>query len=338
MVKKILILLISLLIFYSCKKDSVENDNGKPNADFNYYDEIDRFRLVDYSTDPDDDPLSVLWSDNSDQVTIIDSTDKIAYINLSEISEPTNVEITLTIDDGQNQSSVVKTIFLPELSYIRKWGLGKVLDQEVSNNADYEWYIDQMNTGEYSGNNCGPSIVTMAIKWVNESFTHTAEDARNTYRTSGGWWYTGDIVNYLNLYSINNKTISLSNMDLLTDEIDNGNIVILCLDMYYISDEIKEDWRINKFYTTGGTGWGHFILLKGYKIVDGEVLFEFYDPYSFGKKYSDNSLKGIDRYYSGSDIDQSTQIWWDYAIVVSKNTFKTAVGLDISKIPNQSGR
>ena len=145
-------------------------------------------------------------------------------------------------------------------------------------------------------------------------------------------------MNYLNINAVNNKTISLSNVGVLTDEIDNGNIVILCLDMYYISNEINNYWHINKFYTTKGDGWGHFILLKGYKIVDGKLLFEFYDPYSYGKKYSDNALKGIDRYYSDSDIDQATEIWWDYAIVVSKNTFKRADGLNLNLIPDQFGR
>lgn len=338
MLQKLHYYLFLLLILFSCSKESKDENNLRPEADFTYYDELNRFKLTDQSSDPEHDSLSRKWSSNSNLVVFQDENNKTTYFLIPELTEPSSIDITLTIDDGTDQNSAVKSIELPVMNNVRRWGLGKELLEEVSNNTDYEWYIDQMNTGTYSGINCGPSSVTMSIKWADETFSKSAEDARNTYRTDGGWWYTNDIVNYLNLHSVNNKTISISNVEVLTNEIVNGNIIILCLDMYYISDEIQDDWHINKFYVTNGDGWGHFIVLKGYKVVDDELLFEFYDPYSYGKKYADHSIKGKDRYYSASDIDQATEIWWDYAIVISKNAFKAAEGLDINLIPQQFGR
>lgn len=86
------------------------------------------------------------------------------------------------------------------------WGLGSPLHTYAHSDRAYEWFIDQADTGPDAGNNCGPSSVTMAIKWYDPSFSQTAEDARNTYPEGHGWWYTSDIINYLNLYSIPNTT------------------------------------------------------------------------------------------------------------------------------------
>lgn len=328
------------IIVVSCQKDenNFDPNNLKPQADFKYYDEIDQIKLVDNSSDPEFDTLKLKWTANSDLIDFTNESASITYFPIPDISEPLAIDITLTANDGNSENSVSKSITLPILTNIRKWGLGTELMQEKSNNANYNYYLDQMNTGTYSSINCGPTVVTMAIKWADETFTKTAEDARNTYRAGGGWWYTSDIINYLNDYNISNTTISLNNVNQITTEIDNDHIVILCVDMYFISDEIKDEWHINKFYSTNSEGWGHFILVKGYKVVNNELFFECYDPYSFGNKYSDNTLKGKDRYYLASDIDITTNIWWDYAIVVSSNAIKSARGVDVNTISHQSGQ
>jgi hypothetical protein len=82
------------------------------------------------------------------------------------------------------------------------WGLGGFLESKCSNNREYEWYVDQANTGLYSAVNCGPTATTMAAKWSDQAFLKTPEDARAAYRNNGGWWYTTDIDNYLNDNSI----------------------------------------------------------------------------------------------------------------------------------------
>ena len=114
--------------------------------------------------------------------------------------------------------------------------------------------------------------------------------------------------------------------------------MILCLDMYYIRDGTNSEWRMDKFYTTGSTGWGHFIVVKGYRQVDGELYFEVYDPYGFGRTYNDG--KGKDRYYRSEDIYEATSIWWNYTIVVSEKGDKSSAekSLDPSEIPHMRGR
>ena len=225
------------------------------------------------------------------------------------------------------------------------WGLGRFLESKRSNDRNYEWYTDQANTGVHSSNNCGPTSTTMAAKWSDLAFTKTSADARAAYRQDGGWWYTADIDKYLIDNSIPHYFTNLSStvtgtQQAISSVLDNGFIVILCLDMYYIRSETSSNERVDKFYATNSTGWGHFIVVKGYREVDGRLYFEVYDPYCFGKVYSDGVLKGRNRYYRPSDIFDATSKWWNFAIVITpKGSEKSIMTvLDPSKIPSQWGR
>lgn len=329
--------LLSVLLIFSCTKDE-EGGNHPPVADFDYSDEIDHFVLTSTSDDPDNDPLTYEWSSVSELITIQNTDSKSASFVLPQLAESVEITIDHIVCDGMECKTMSKTIPLPETTEIRQWGLGRNLESELSNNVDHEWYMDQMNTGVHSAVNCGPTSATMAIKWFYEEFTGTPEDARNTYVSSGGWWYTNNIIDYLNLHSANNYTIGLHNIDLLRNELDDGNIIILCLDMYQIRRSSVDEWRIDKFYNTNSEGWGHFIVIKGYKVIDGNTLYEVYDPYSFGDSYSDETLKGKDRHYRSEDLDRATNTWWDYAIVISKNKTKSLNAVDINKIEHNFGK
>ena len=325
-----------ILVISSCSKDE-EKTNHKPVAAFSYSDEIDAYFLNNHSTDADGDVLTYQWSSDWDSINFNNSNDANPIINLPELTESKPINIKLVVNDGHLSDSVINKITLPKSTIERLYGLGIDLEGAHDNNVNYYWYLDQMNTGTYSNVNCGPTSVTMAIKWVNGDFTKTPLDARNTYRSGGGWWYTDDVVNYLNNYSVNNKTILIIDISALKNEIDVGNIAILCLDMYYIRNQVKAKWHIDKFYVTNKKGWGHFIVIKGYKIVDDETYFESYDPYSMGMKYKNDTLKGLDRYYRSADLDSAVLNWWNYAIIVSKNSLKSAQGVDITTIKHMPG-
>ena len=103
------------------------------------------------------------------------------------------------------------------------WGLGRFQESTRSNNKDYEWYLDQNNTGVHSYNNCGPASTTMAAKWSNQTFSKTPVDARAAYRPEGGWWYTSDIDKYLKDNTIPHFFIGLSSTFTGTQEIIPAN-------------------------------------------------------------------------------------------------------------------
>jgi len=332
--KPIFVFLIILTI--GCKKD--EKLNHKPFADFNYSDKIDQIILQDNSTDEDGDALSYQWISLTNDIKIVNQSKNVAKFDIPGNPPSSKVQIKLIVSDYLSSDSITKEIELPESSIQRTLGLGINLTSEKSNNQDYEWYLDQMNTGKYASVNCGPTAVTMAIKWFDSGFDKTPVDARNIYRTQGGWWYTDDIINYLSNNTVFNKTISASDFISVKNQIDLGNIVILCVDMYYVRYSEVSKNHLDKFYTADTKGWGHFIVVKGYKVVDNQLFYEVYDPYSFGLKYGDGTLKGKDRYYRSGDLANAVSNWWNYAIVVSKNSLKSLKGVDESRILHKAGK
>jgi hypothetical protein len=314
--RKHIYFIIGLIFFVSCSED----ENLVPIVAITTEDGIDRIILDGtQSNDPDGGPVSFQWTTAESGISIQNASQSKAYFKIPS-GTGGDVTVNLTVKDGKGASVSQQIVSVPALTAVRSFGLGKILEAETDNTAPYEWYFDQANTGSASLVNCGPTSVTMAVKWASPSFTGTPQDARNMFPNDGGWWFTSDIINYLNNKSIANWTVQLANMDVVKAEIDAGNIVVLCLDMFYVSEGTSEDYRLDKFYDTDGKGWGHFIVVKGYKEVDDKLFYEVFDPYSFGKKYTDQTLKGRNRYYRSEDLDKATGIWWDYAIVVSRNS------------------
>ena len=336
MYRNTFLLYVILYLTFSCAEDN-EIIYHPPIADFEISDRIDTYYLISSTKNPDNDILSYEWKSESEIISINDSKKKNANFKLPALNESKTINLSHTVYDGQTYVTAHKDIQLPVLTEIRSWGLGRELKKGISNNVDYDWYMDQMGTGKHSQSNCGPTTVTMAIKWCNKQFSESPEDARNTYRPSGGWWWDKDIINYLNKYSVINSTIALDSSDSLINELEKGNIIILNLDMFYIRYESNQPWHIDKFYKAQDLGWGHFIILKGYKLVDNELFFEVYDAHSFGAYYKNNSLKGKDRYYRFSDLDKATNNWWDYAIIVSRESSKSPIGIDPEKIIHKHG-
>lgn len=265
---------------------------------------------------------------------------KVLFNNNPLISGSNNIDCTLpvklSVSSGDHQSTTLWTINA-ETDVVYQ-GLGNKVTAEKSLNKTYDFYIDQFDGSTYQSINCGPAVTTMAIKWSDSTFTKTSLNARNTIRPNGDWWFTNDVSDYLTRNGVANKYIKLDNFEQnIKEAIDDNNALILCLDMYYVSFNADIFKHTDKFYKTAAEKWGHFILVKGYKIVDGKFYLEAYDPYSETSKYTiDGTLKGKNRYYTSTDIKLATDVWWQYAIVVlpkGKTSFST---LNKSSIRNSS--
>jgi hypothetical protein len=319
---------ISMLVLGSCSK---KDKNPASTAT-----EIQNFSLF-----PGKDKTDIEVSSHSISVRVPDSVQ--SGLNLvADYSIPAGA--SLAVNGISQQSGVTENDFENKLTYTLTaadhqtkqdwtveatnndnsipWGLGYFVNRSLSDDRTYNWYIDQSTSGLYALTNCGPASVTMAIRWSDSTFSKTALDARNTYEPGGGWWFTDDIDNYLKLYNITHAIIALSDTadmtkSILTRELDHQQIIILCLDMNYVRSAVKNDFRVDKFYPTG-PGWGHFIVLKGYQQVDGELFFEAYDPYSFGAVNSDLTFKGMNRFYRYEDLAAACLQWWNFAFVIAK--------------------
>lgn len=197
-----------------------------------------------------------------------------------------------------------------------EWGLGKNISKEVSLNTDYNWYIDQMHTGYNSSSNCGPTCTIMAAKWSDKNFPKTVIDARNSAKNTDvdGWWYIHNIHSFL----VNNNIPSYRDKALTIDQaisiLDQGHIMIVNIYTGYITYNRNGQERTGRFYYEEN---GHFIILKGYCIVDNIVYFEVYDPNNFDRYYNDGTQKGKDRYYLATQVISAMNNWWNEYLIIS---------------------
>lgn len=180
---------------------------------------------------------------------------------------------------------------------------------ENANDREYEWYEDQGHTGEYSDGNCGPTSMSMALKWIDQNSTKTGELCRNDVLNDGDWWNTNIVEDYFKANNVQFDSIFYKYPEIITDEIDKGNIVYVCAIMKEIEFNPEPDSsKFGRFYEFEG---GHFFLVKGYKVIDGELYLEVYDPNNWDMKYSENGEPmGKDRLYKASEVDQAIKNWY----------------------------
>jgi len=192
------------------------------------------------------------------------------------------------------------------------WGFGSNQVAYVHNDRSWDWYVDQANTGPDSAVNCGPAVAAMACHWFNQNSTVTALDARTTYPEGDGWWSTTDLANYWNLQGIPWNYYPAT-VAAITNSVAQGQLVILCLDLAYLSQATNSLQRVHGF---GFSGTGHFVCLKGYRQSDGTLWFELYDPCDYGNTYADGTPKGRNRHYSVTEVMAAVINWWPYYMTV----------------------
>jgi hypothetical protein len=108
-----------------------------------------------------------------------------------------------------------------------------------------------------------------------------------------------------------------------------GNIAILCINTTYITYNNNPAQRVGRFYSFQG---GHFIVVKGYRVVDGKTYFETYDPNNWNEHYQSGQEKGKDRYFLSEDLMKAGSNHWNYSIIVNpKKSASTTVSNDSTK-------
>ncbi|MBS1525512.1 MAG: hypothetical protein JST19_07675 [Bacteroidetes bacterium] len=262
--------------------------------------------------------------------------------NSVDFTKPETLQLSST--DGRRPATFTVTA-QTKLQY---FGIAGTLTARKSLNRTYNFYMDQFDGSTYEGFNCGPASSSMAIKWADSAFNKTPAYARSIFLDGGGWWHTGDIQGYLTRYGISNGVDTLADVDaVVKKEIDAGNALILCLDMFYVPQNMTAYQHIQKFYQANTVGWGHFILIKGYVKAGNNFYLEAYDPYSDLQTYAivtPGQLKGKDRYYFDGDIKVATMKWWPYAITVAPkgqviSSLRQPVNFSIHRpVPQASGR
>lgn len=152
----------------------------------------------------------------------------------------------------------------------------------ISLERDYEWYIDQSDTGEYYFENCGPTCAVMAAKWHNKDFAFTVEDARAAISPTGGGWYILNVFDYLEKNKVpvrfENFTDGSDNVaEKLVENLQNGNIIITLFDTDLITTNTDVNAETGKYFIDAAM---HYTIILGAKLIDGNLYFEVYDPNS----------------------------------------------------------
>jgi len=169
--------------------------------------------------------------------------------------------------------------------------------------------------GDFS--NCGPISALMLAKYINSDF---AEGDLNTAivkarkitmkdKSQGvdyRWWNMRDIKKYLTHMSVRyDEVVMRNNLPLekrkneIISRLNQGNVVLINVNM----NDLPYNSEVGKPYITFpllGKAWGHFLVIVGYKEVNGQMAFEIHDSYSKNGKnrmfYAKNIVKSINSY------------------------------------------
>lgn len=153
--------------------------------------------------------------------------------------------------------------------------------------------VNQMNTGQYSYNNCGAASLEMVFDYLNVDMG-TASEIRNQVKPYDGWLYTNEIEEFLDYNKIPYEIESIFDEEDILNALDKG-VLMMCLDASKIS---------NKTYT--GIS-GHFVVLSGYYQKDEDCYLEVFDPMSYETKY-----------YKTNEVLLSAMSWWEYFFVFKR--------------------
>ena len=182
---------------------------------------------------------------------------------------------------------------------------------------DFNWYLNQRDTGEDSYINCGPAVATMAALWyTNGAVNFTIEDTRNTVPyLRNQWWSDRHVFDFLRTTA--NASVDWTYAFNVFDTIqwlNEGRIVIVVLDASVIT--FGRDVRgMNRFYENVT---GHFIIIKGYTVLDGRIYFITYDPFTMYCYYDDGWPMGRDRLFYAYEVFRSVRDWGqEWAIIVN---------------------
>ncbi|MEG2289702.1 MAG: C39 family peptidase [Clostridium sp.] len=193
------------------------------------------------------------------------------------------------------------------------WGMGTKVTEAVSNDRDYYWYVDQWTTGKFGYINCGPTSIEMVAKWQNKDSDIKAEVLRDKYVPEVRGVSTYELYNWATDYDIKVRWLNVINQESLKDEINKGNLVIVGLYLGDITYNPNKKERVGKYFDVD---YPHYVIVKGYKVVDEKLYFETYDAYSSEQRYDDSEFVGMNRYYLAEEFIKSANAYWSEGLVV----------------------
>ncbi len=133
--------------------------------------------------------------------------------------------------------------------------------------------------------NCGPIAALMLSNYFKKTASSPNLLAKISYarkisqvnKNSNRWWRIGDVKKYFSHEKIKHKSVTFQNKYTITNQLDKNGIVLINVNM----NNLSRGKEIGKPYFTFPFpgGWGHFLVIVGYKKVGNKLLFEVHDSY-----------------------------------------------------------
>jgi hypothetical protein len=130
------------------------------------------------------------------------------------------------------------------------------IESEIDSDVDYEWYVSQLDTGEYTLVNSFPASIAMIGRWFDESFNETVQDIRKKNMKDGEAWTMAETENQLKEYGIKYARKEPS-IDAIIQTIDKGGVALVAIDTQIV---------------------GHAVIVKGYERRGDDIYLHIYDP------------------------------------------------------------
>ncbi|MDO5717151.1 MAG: stalk domain-containing protein [Tissierellia bacterium] len=240
------------------------------------------------------------------------------FLNFDVDYDPETKAIVLTFVETEEEDGPVDTEEKVEEKEEQEATEENDLTKGVHNDVAYDWFMDQGNTGKYSDGNCGPTSVAMVMKWLDQTSEATGESVRNWEVNGGDWWNTDIIASYFDEKKVTYEVQAFTDEAQIQKALEEGKIALLCMEMKAVStSKYPRKDRTERFYGFDG---GHFLIVKGYEMIDGKLYFEVYDPNNWGMKYKDTKEPlGKDRLYLASEVAKGIKDWWGHIFIISPN-------------------
>ncbi len=169
------------------------------------------------------------------------------------------------------------------------------------------------NPGDLS--NCGPIAALMLSKFskrgaLSKDLMGNIQYARRSIQrnpNSNRWWSIRDIKKYFTQEGIKHRLITSRSRDTIKNQLDKKSAVIINVNM----NNLSRGKNIGKPYFTFPFpgGWGHFLVIVGYKQMGRKLMYEVHDSYIKG---------GNNRLYDADEIQFALQRYNPNILVVQR--------------------
>lgn len=199
--------------------------------------------------------------------------EKLGYLDdwssTSAIIYDSQVQLKTVSDEANVSYGAVISAMVSFLEVYEDMEQNKIDEVIVLNERPYDWYVYQLDTGEYGYNNCMPASVEMAMRYQELEYIPTTEQLRAENLMDGMGWYDLTAENVMKQYGLQFTDSWEINQDTMLKFLEEGNLLYV-------------------MYWNQAIEFGHASLIKGYwkkgesvEFIISDPLHNFYGPFGY---------------------------------------------------------